>query len=451
MRALRLGFSRLARNEYFPFVILFLVMLVLHAFIPMSLMDDRHYKRMTEISRLFPYLVDIYGEWSSRLIILTAVRGMLGTFPPFVWRVLNPAVFAMLGLIISRLVTRKASARVNWFITFLLFTFPFIDMRSAGWVTTSLNYLWVAAFGLYAILLAKKTLAGDPVHPIEYALAIPALLYGANQEQMAVILVIVFMVMTVIMIYQKKYYWYLPTGLLLSIASLLFSLFSPGNAARKLVEMDEFIDFDVLSVVDKLEIGFSSTMERLVFRPNLLFALFCLVLAMVVIKRFPTTFHRVYALLLFFGVFYFGFLIRLGENFFPFLQGIQYQITDRGFITLENFTHVSSFFPFFIASGLMVMVFSLLLTFFRQRRGFIAGGILLLGFLSRVMLGFSPSIWASSSRTMMFLYIAIILCAAMLFDDEIQDNLHYQSSELTVSGIVALISLLNLVTIILQV
>lgn len=447
MKATSTFVKKIASWEYTPFVFLFLVMFLLHLYLPINLLDDRHYRRMTELSRLVPYLENIYGEWSSRLLIITAIRGMLGTFPAIVWRILNPAVFAALGLIISRLVCRKPSSALNWFIVIMLFIFPFIDLRSAGWVTTSLNYLWVAAAGLFAVLVAKKILSSERVQPLEPIAAIPLLLYGANQEQMAAVLTLVFMVMTALMLRQKRFHWFIPASLLLSIASALFSLLSPGNAARRLVEMRDFIDFDALSLVDKLEIGYSSTLERLVFRPNLLFFTLVLVLTIGVVQQHQAVFTRLYALFALFGILYSGVFTWLGASQFPFLHQVQSQLTDKGFITLQNFTQAGSYVPFILGSVLLVMVFSLLVSSFEHRSsGLLAAGILLLGILSRVMLGFSPSIWDSSSRTMMFLYTAIILCGALVFDDKYHKRCYSLAPILMTAGFIAVISFLNLLT-----
>jgi len=416
MKTIIQALRRLAASPYFPFLVLFVLMLGLHVFLPMHLMDDRYYTRMTEKSSLIPYLTKTYTNWSSRLIILAAVRSMLGFFPQIVWRVLNPAIFALLGYVISRLTTSRPSSRLNWFIAFLLLIYPFLDMRSAGWVTTSVNYLWALTFGLYAILVAKKALNREKINPLEYIAAIPALLFGANQEQMCLVLVVVFLFALGLMIRQKRFTWFIPAGALLSIGSLVFLLTAPGNRVRRMVEIKDFINFGQLSLIEKMELGISSTLERFILRPNLSLLLLCLLLVVVIFVRYRSTFHRVYALVPFTGVLFFGSLNRLDGGYFPYLQNLQTRITDNGFITLENFTKISSFVPFLVTTLLMGMIVILLYAAFSdQRRGSLAAGILLLGFLTRIIMGFSPTIWTSSSRTLLFMYAAIIICGAMLY------------------------------------
>ena len=442
IRALR----KLTASPYFPFLVLFVLMLGLHMFLPMHLMDDRYYTRMTEKSSLFPYLAKTYTNWSSRLIILAAVRSMLGFFPQVVWRILNPAIFALLGYLISRLTTSRPSSRLNWFIAFLLLIYPFLDMRSAGWVTTSVNYLWALTFGLYAILVAKKALNREKISPLQYIAAIPALLFGANQEQMCLVLVVVFLFALGLMIRQKRFTWFIPAGVLLSIGSLVFLLTAPGNRVRRMVEIKDFINFGQLSLIEKMELGISSTLERFMLRPNLSLLLLCLLLVVVIFVQYRSTFHRVYALVPFIGVLFFGSLNRLDGGYFPYLQNLQTRLTDNGFITLENFTKISSFVPFLVTTLLMGMIVILLhAAFSDQRRGLLAGGILLLGFMTRVMMGFSPTVWTSSSRTLLFMYAAIIFCGAMLFDEiSKSDKPVITRAVLITAGFTAAFSFLNL-------
>lgn len=440
-------FRELATSPYFPFAVLFVFMLGLHMFLPMHLMDDRYYTRMTEKSDLLPYLAKTYQNWSSRLFILAAVRGMLGFFPQIVWRVLNPAVFALLGYLISKLTTAHPSSRVNWFIAFLLLVYPFLDMRSAGWVTTSVTYLWVLTFGLSAILVVKMILSRDKVTPLAYLTAVPALLFGANQEQMCVVLVIVFLVALVLMIQQKRFIWFIPAGALISIGSLVFLLTAPGNAVRRTVEIKDFLNFGQLSLIEKAELGISSTLERFILRPNLMLLLLCLLLVVVIFARYRSTFHRIYALVPFIGVLFFGSLNRLEGGYFTYLQNLQNRITENGFITLENFTKISSYVPFLITTVLMGMIVILVFAAFPDHhRGSIAAGILLLGLVTRIMMGFSPTVWTSSSRTLLFMYAAIIICSVILFEELTSSAKPAVSrTVLVASGFAAAFSFLNLV------
>jgi hypothetical protein len=428
-----------------PFVVLFLAMLMVHVFLPMNLLDDRYYTRMTEKSALFPYLAKTYGNWSSRLIILAVVRGMLGWFPSIVWRLLNPAAFALLGVLISRIIQREPVRKVNWFIAAALMIYPFLDMRSAGWVTTSINYLWVLTMGLYTIYLMVKLIRGEPVRVIAYLFAIPALLFAVNQEQMSVILLAVFATGTVILLWKKHAHWYPFAGLGISAAGLVFALLSPGNAARRVVEMSWFVDFNQLSLVDKLEIGISSTLDRFIFQPNLLFALLALLLVVSIFSQYQKPLLQVVSLIPLVTTLFFGIASRMDDGYLPYLEDISTGLTTHGYITLENYTQVGSYIPFIVLCGVMSIVLVMVyVAFTRRSTGWVAAGVLGLGFLARVMLGFSPTVWASAARTHIFFYAAILITCALLFKQVGQLKPQKADMLLVLAGFAGGFSFLNL-------
>ena len=66
--------------------------------------------------------------------------------------------------------------------------------------------------------------------------------------------------------------------------------------------------------------------------------------------------------------------------------------------------------------GLVVIgIFIYLLYVLFKRDSLPVIGLLLIGGISRVMMGFSPTIFASSSRTMIFLYWALLLIILLMF------------------------------------
>lgn len=437
--------QRVLEGHWLPFILLFGVMLALHLFLPMNSLDDRYYTRMTEKSALIPYLVKTYGNWSSRLVILAVVRGMLGFFPSIVWRVANPAVFALLGVLAARVIKREPDRKLNWFIAFLLLTYPFLDMRSAGWVTTSINYLWVLTAGMFGFYLLVRIIRGERVSVLAYILALPVLLFAVNQEQMSVIALVVFAAGAITLLSMKRLHWYPLAGFVLSAAGLAFALLSPGNRARQVVEMSWFVDFNQVSLVDKIEIGISSTLDRFIFQPNLLFTLLTLLLMVVIFRQFQKPLLRVLGLIPLVISLFFGIASRMDDSYLPYLQDISAGLSTHGFITLENFTRVSSYVPFLLLCIVMCIVLALAVAAFEdRRRGMIAAGVLGLGTLARVMLGFSPTVWASAARTHIFFYFAIILVCGMLFDQLLHLQDKKTDTMLILTGFAGGLSLLNL-------
>jgi hypothetical protein len=59
--------------------------------------------------------------------------------------------------------------------------------------------------------------------------------------------------------------------------------------------------------------------------------------------------------------------------------------------------------------------------FQNKKRFWLALYIMAAGFITRLAMGFSPTVWASSTRTYLFFYIAMIVDAALVLI-EIQEN-----------------------------
>jgi len=52
--------------------------------------------------------------------------------------------------------------------------------------------------------------------------------------------------------------------------------------------------------------------------------------------------------------------------------------------------------------------------------------LILIGFATRVVIGFSPTVWASSLRTFIVLYFALIICIIYLSKELLELRLKYE-------------------------
>jgi hypothetical protein len=79
-----------------------------------------------------------------------------------------------------------------------------------------------------------------------------------------------------------------------------------------------------------------------------------------------------------------------------------------------------------ISSAFLAIIILLLFTIYEVFKGsnrwVIVISILLLGFITRMTVSFSPTIWASGSRTFTFLFFAIIICTSYLVTNNLQER-----------------------------
>ncbi|HAF86412.1 MAG TPA: hypothetical protein DCG32_08660 [Sphaerochaeta sp.] len=405
----------LVQGEFSPFVLLAIGGLLLHVFLILNWGDDLYFRdtMQSENLTLSSFLAIRYNNWSSRLIIEALL--VLIAHSPIVWWFLDTAIIVLAAHSLSRLLP-KMDRRTNYLLVCLVFTYPFIDMRTAGWIATTMNYIWPLSLGLYAMVAIKKILQGEPLRIYHYVLSVLALLYAANHEQMGTLLVGFFVFFSVYqVVVQKKLHWFLLVQALLGIASVVFILIAPGNGIRTAWTIEtQFPGYVALSLFDKLEMGFSSTLFGLVMEPNLSFIVFGLVLFLAAkVTKQSRMFLLIAAVPLFFSL-VFGLLGPVFGKLLPFVGFIRGAMTETG--TNPTFSDFISLVPDLL---LIVICLSVLVSLYRifvdKKDAWLVLLVLGAGFASRMIMAFTPSIWFSEDRTFIYLYFALIYCSVRLF------------------------------------
>lgn len=456
----RLKTSKFINGDLFPFFVLGLAMFMFHLLIPIPILDDIDFSFAGTMKLDLSALVIRYNTWTSRILPEYLIIQLLKA-PSILWRLLNTLIYTSLGVAISHLLVHKQKRMTNWFIAILLLIYPLREIANAGWVTTTVIYLWPLTFALVVLNLLRKIIQQEDFKFPEVLLSILLLLFAINLETICILLTLLFLAAAIHLLRQKRLHWFAVVGLLMCITSLVFIFASPGNAARYAIELEKFPDFSHISLITKLEMGMSSTFAFYFFNFNLVFIVFSLLLFLVVKNHYTHWFYRVYTFLPLLVVILFGLIPSLQtwlSGFMgsdqpikalniPILGLPQASMTRYGLITLVNFTMLRTYLTLILlyAAACMVVI-SVVMAFSHNKRSFLALGILALGFASRMAMAFLPTIWVSNTRTFLLLTTAIILCSVMLF----QDLLEQQAVEKTrifllYSGFLAGLSYVHLI------
>ena len=217
-----------------------LLLLLAHALIRPDFGDDVTYAGIWGKQPLFAFLQERYLKWSSRVVI-EAVMLPLTAVSPWVWRILDVLMLLLLVWITADLfgTEKKLQAQILFFA--MLWTVPFFSLSSAGWITTTVNYLWTLTLGLVALRPLKHWLKGEKCPPAEYIVCPLCVLYGANMEQMGAVLLGAYLVMGLYLLAEKRKlspFYFVQLGLV--VLSLLFILWAPGNGERTISETERF-------------------------------------------------------------------------------------------------------------------------------------------------------------------------------------------------------------------
>lgn len=408
----------IVKSRYFPFILLLLWELFFHLIAAnQHLSDDVINAQVLSDQSLSDVLEYYYFHWASRVII-NAVMIVLCTLPSYIWAVLNCAVIGIFLFSVSRLFAPKNSAKFNWVIAGLFLIYPYNHMNSAGWISTTVTYLWPITFGLYSCTLLKK----DKNKWFDYLLCGAAMIYASNLEQISVIFSVLLFTLLIISICGKNKTMTARTAFLLlaALLGLVNHLTCPGNSERTLSEIAAWYpDFGMRTLTEKLQTGFMETMSNFFLAPNAVSIALSAVLMFIVWKKYKSAVCRsISGIPLFFcvGVVMVSSIVkRVFHGYDIFHVKISVRSFNRydGLVNAENFRVWESYLPlFYMAVCFVIMGFVIFLCIDDLKKSVMAVMTYLCGIGSGMILGFSPTIYASNSRPYaptFFCFIAVII------------------------------------------
>ena len=196
-------------------------------------------------------------------------------------------------------------------------------------------------------------------------------------------------------------------------------MFTPGNENRRLIETAvRFPDYGTLSLMDKLELGFTTSMYEFVFRYNVLFLIIGLVIAVLVFCKYKNWLYRLIASVPFLSQLVFGIgCEKIIENRLHIGIFVN-RILKNGTIDESNYERWQTYYPIVLLFAVSIcLIVSLYLIFGNSDKMIFAFALVFGGLGGRMILAFSPTVWASSYRTFTSMYFAFIALGIMLVNE----------------------------------
>ncbi len=342
----------------------------------------------------------------------------LSLLPLTVWRVLDLAVWLLAGVCVSKLFASKPSS--NYFIAGCMALYPYWHIGTAGWIASTCNYSWPLAFGLFVFMTLKRLYESRRLPWYRWLLCVLAFLYASDAEQMCFLFIIIFFFLAATLrraAHNRAYTRAIILFLILTLLRLIFTLTAPGNRVRLDYSTNMVSGFESFSILNKLLLGFDLTMTHYAVCTLGLFLCFSLLLLLLVWRRHGALLARCVSAIPFAScvvltataglrvLSYLGELLALGQE-----RGFANAIFAYGL--LPSGVGIQLFFALFF----FCMMYSLYLAFDRRADGLKAIGITLLGFGSQLLMGFSPTMYASALRTFIYASFGLIICALLLYE-----------------------------------
>ena len=408
------------RRQYFPFIFLALFIFVFHFIATDKFSDDIIFMETNPLQDgLIPLITDIYNNWTSRLFIYPTMVA-LSNAPIFIWRVLELAALLLLAVSISKLVIHEEKYSSNCFLVGFMLLYPYWHMATAGWIATTTNFTFPLALGTFALLTLKRIREGVNISIPRYIFYIIAILYSTDAEQGVMILFVVFTTLTALQLYNKsvfplKYKITLYCSLLYSVARLVFTLTTPGNSVRALAGHWQVPEFAEYSLFQRILLGFELTAMHYTTFTIMLFPLFSLFLIIIVWHKHRVIHKRIIAAI--------PFVISVFLSALTAINAVQFARANLAYmdgqflntfimITIPNWTGSNFIFLLFF----ICLFYTLYLSCSNFKESCFVIGVMLLGVLSQLVLGLSPSLYGSAFRTFIYASFAMIACATYLYD-----------------------------------
>lgn len=393
--------STLCKAVIYGFFTLF--MLLQHLWLPMC-GDDAYLLPLVGARSIPEHFVELF-HYNGK--IFTDFSAFLFYHLPYVvWKVFNTGIFLAMALLLTQLFTQKTTADVLA-VCALVAIFPLGYLGTAGYIATCANYLYPLC-GLLFIAWQLQRLLQQKEHWAWQFLSLPVMAYVLNQDQAACILVGGLLLSLIACFLQRRSKYaagWIAGYFLVALAGYIILFCLPGHINRMTdtLEMELYLpEYANWSLWKKLYHGYTSTVANVFFHHSTMTVLLFFVLFLLCQKR-GNILSRILSALPLGGFLCLKLLGKEALVDFPANMPELYAISSPA--GLIGFV--------FCTLCLVCLVISLC-GCVRQENRYLLLGLLILGAGSRLLMGMSPTLYASSYRTFTYLLFSLIACCLVL-------------------------------------
>ncbi|SHN64336.1 hypothetical protein SAMN02745247_02792 [Butyrivibrio hungatei DSM 14810] len=368
------------------------------------------------MSSLLAELYIRYMSWTSRILIELPLFILAHGMHMVLFGIANWLVHIMLLLSLMRLTDYKH----NRVLTCLMLMYPVALMAGSGWMTAYITYFWPLSFGITAMVSLKKMFDGAKVGIIEGVFYLLCLIFAVDLEVCAVFYTCILATFCFLMFWDKKfsskYVVYTALQLVMCTCGIVFALTCPGNEARKISNITFwFPNYTSFTVIDKAVLGVNSAFINLYTHDVFWFVLCFVVCALTLAKNKDNIILMIEGVVPFTFIIFWNILKNFVYGYYPEIVDLFEAFDKNKYVDSTNYNSPAVYIPFVIYMFLIVMLLLSILNLFNdERKGFLACAIIVSGIISRLTLGFSPTVFTSGKRTFIFADFAIIFVLLLM-------------------------------------
>ena len=360
-----------------------------------------------------------YVEWTSRVLI-EATLGIIFKVSQYVWIIGNILMMTLIGYSISKLFVKDNKKQMNFMVLWCVLLYPFDRMSSAGWAATTVNYIWPIATGLFSLIAIRKMWDKEKIKILPGLLYLLATVYSCNQEQCCGVLLVTYILFSIIFILRdkKKVNPLIILQALVAIISFIFIITTPGNTARKMDEIvGYFPEYLSLSFLERLSMGFTSTVGELTCNYSITFAVFTFMIAAFIVTNYKDNITRAIGIFPFAVTMILSYLSPSTCNVFSINEIRNYFLYGHAITEAKNYFYFGSYVNLIISLAVIISIFASLLLIFKKIRNNIAFYVFGCGLVTRLILAFSPTLFISTNRTFVIMEFACLICTLLIWQE----------------------------------
>lgn len=420
-------------KAYAPFILVAVIGFIYHLLMKPMGGDDVFFREATDGTTLWAYLGHRYLNWTSRVVSEFVLVNVIQC--PILWRIIDFLMFATLPVLIARIL--GGGRLVNLAAAAAVLLFPFHDMGTAGWVTTTVTHFWPFWGMFYIAMLLKKMVSEERIHPAEAVFGVLVAVVTGSHEQYAVIMAVLFVLYGVYLRMQKRKPGNLPVLVplvLVNVISLAVIAFCPGNAERNKVSIADLPIYAEFGFGEKLYLGLLSIERVFIANADIVF---CVVISLwtalvcMKTKDFKKTLISALPLFILFGQ-------TVLRTAYPGLSGL---FVMPGQILEWSWSDLSTWIPMvYLAVTVASMIYALYQLFGEDLYAYICVLVLLgCGFGAGMILGFMATIYVSGERVYAPLYGILLMVTLFALNGQkeaVTEKLKTAGGKLAAAGIV---------------
>lgn len=439
--------QKVIENDKIIFYVISLIFFLIFSFAYIS-DDDISGMPLVEKSFLGYYetLKYLYEQWMSRVLVIGVVLFFRNNCKIF-WAIYMAVCAYVMMVSISLLFVRKNKRECNNFIACFFMQFPFSILCSAGWISTMTTYFSPMAFGFLALVPISKIVRNEKIEWWEYILYAIANIYSSNSEQVMVVILGSYLVAAIYLIAKKNSKVFIYIQLAIAVFSLGFIFSCPGNYVRFNSEVASwYSEYEMLSFIDKAEMGYTSSLNWLLYNSHVFVIVICLFLTLFVWKKYKELTIRIISLIPTISVIILGPLNDFFITLFPSLEYLSQSISKYGLVTTQNRGNFATFMQFFVMTIIIaVILLEICLLASTIEEILVPVVLIATGFASRVSIGFSPTIWASEYRTCTVMCGCIIVTFIYIFLKQYEKYTYHSNMVSGVKGVLNIVLIIEII------